>query len=277
MKIGVTIHSTDQCMDPADLAVEAESRGYYSLYLPEHTHIPTSRRTPAPTGDTELGEEYARSLDPWVALGAAAARTQQIRLGTGIALIAQHDVLALAKQVATLDWLSRGRVVLGIGYGWNLEEMENHGIDVKRRRARVREQMLAMQELWSHDVAEYHGEFVDFEASWQWPKPIQQPRPLTLIGGAAGPRLFAHIAEFADGWMPIGGSGLAQTLPLLRDAFAERDRDPDSLQIVPLGVRPDAEKLAHYASLGVTEVVLRLPAADRDAVLPVLDRFARFL
>jgi probable F420-dependent oxidoreductase len=263
-------------MSPVALAREAEARGFYSLYLPEHTHIPTSRRTPAPTGDAELGEEYSRSLDPCVALAAAAAVTRSIRLGTGVALVAQHDPIAYAKALATLDFISNGRLVLGIGYGWNREEMENHGIDVKRRRALVREKVLAMQQLWAHDVAEFHGELVNLEPSWAWPKPVQRPRPRILIGGAAGPRLFAHIAEYADGWMPIGGAGLKAALPDLRRALEERGRDPAQLHVVPMGVLPDPGKLAHYASIGVTEAVLRLPSAPRDAVLPVLDEYARF-
>ena len=277
MKLGVTIHATDLAMSPVALAREAEARGFHSLYVPEHTHIPTSRRTPPPTGDAELAEEYRRSLDPYVALAAAASVTSRIRLGTGVALVAQHDPIALAKEIATVDLLSGGRFVLGIGYGWNREEMENHGIDVKRRRERVRETMLAMQALWANEVAEYHGEFVRFEPSWQWPKPVQQPRPTVLLGGAAGPTLFAHVAEYADGWLPIGGAGLAQALPQLRRACEERGRDPGALQIVPMGVFPDPGKLDHYRSLGVTEVVLRVPSAPRDVVLPVLDSYTRYL
>jgi alkanesulfonate monooxygenase SsuD/methylene tetrahydromethanopterin reductase-like flavin-dependent oxidoreductase (luciferase family) len=155
--------------------------------------------------------------------------------------------------------------------------MENHGIDVKRRRALVRECVLAMQALWTQEIAEFSGEFVRFEPSWQWPKPIQQPRPPILIGGAAGPTLFAHIAEYADGWIPIGGAGLKSTLPDLHRAMEARGRDPKGLQIVPLGVFPDGAKLEHYESLGVTEVALRLPAKARDSVLPVLDDYARYL
>lgn len=277
MRIGVTIHSTDRTMDAVDVAREAEARGFDSFYLPEHTHIPTSRRTPPPTGDDELAEEYLRSPDPYVALAAAASVTDSIRLGTGIGLPAQHDPITFAKQLATLDRISKGRLVFGIGYGWNREEMENHGIDVKRRRAHVREVMLAMQALWRDERARFDGEFVRFEESWQWPKPLQQPRPRVLIGGGAGPILFAHVAEYADGWMPIGGSGLAEQLPALREAMAARGRDPSALHVVPMGVIPSAEKLDHYRASGVTEAVLRLPAAGRDAVLPVLDEYARYL
>jgi probable F420-dependent oxidoreductase len=277
LQIGVTLFATDLSMSPVELAREAEARGFYSLYVPEHTHIPTSRRTPPPTGDEVLAEEYKRSLDPYVALAAAASVTRSIRLGTGIALVAQHDTLTFAKELATLDLLSGGRLVLGIGYGWNREEMENHGIDVKRRRALVREKMLAMQALWSQEVAEFRGEFVSFEPSWQWPKPVQQPRPRVLIGGAAGPLLFAHIAEYADGWLPIGGAGVGEALPDLRRAFEARGRDPRSVHVVPMGILPSPRKLDHYREIGITEAVLRVPSAPRDRVLPVLDEFAAYL
>jgi probable F420-dependent oxidoreductase len=277
MDLGITIFSTDRSMSPVELAAEAEARGFHSLYVPEHTHIPTSRRTPPPTGDDELAEEYKRALDPYVSLAAASAVTERIRLGTGIALVAQHDPIALAKQIATLDTLSGGRLVLGIGFGWNHEEMENHGIDVKRRRARVRETMLAMQALWSQEVASFDGEFVRFEPSWQWPKPLQQPRPTVLIGGAPGPVLFDHIAEYADGWLPIGGAGMRAALEDLHRAADARGRDPATLQVVPMGVFPDREKLDYYASLGASEAVLRVPSDTRDAVLPVLDDYVRYL
>jgi probable F420-dependent oxidoreductase len=277
VKLGITLFSTDLSMSPVDLAREAEARGFHSLYIPEHTHIPTSRRTPPPTGDAELADEYKRSLDPYIALAAAASVTERILLGTGIGLVAQHDPITFAKQLATLDVVSNGRLVLGIGYGWNREEMENHGIDVKRRRALVREKMLAMQELWSKEVAEFHGEFVDFEPSWQWPKPVQQPRPRVLIGGAPGPKLFQHIAEYADGWLPIGGAGVREALADLQAAFEARDRDPSGIHVVPMGILPSSRKLEHYREMGVTEAVLRVPSAPRDEVLPVLDEFARYL
>jgi len=277
MKLGVTIHATDLAMSPVELACEAEARGFHSLYIPEHTHIPTSRRTPPPTGDPELASEYSRSPDPYVMLGACGVMTERIRLGTGIALVAQHDPIALAKAIATADQLCSGRLVLGIGYGWNHEEMQNHGIDVKRRRAHVREVMLAMQALWSQEEASFDGEFVRFEAAWQWPKPLQQPRPRVLLGGAPGPTLFRHIAEYADGWLPIGGAGLKPALRDLQRAMEAHGRDPGSLQIVPLGVFPSPGKLVHYAEIGCTEVVLRLPSAARDQVLPVLDEYAGYL
>ncbi|MEE3331599.1 MAG: LLM class F420-dependent oxidoreductase [Myxococcota bacterium] len=277
MKIGVTIHATDKAMDPIELAREAEARGFYSIYIPEHTHIPTSRRTPAPTGTAELGEEYLRSPDPYITLAAASSVTEKILLGTGIGLPAQHDPITLAKEIASLDWLSKGRFVFGIGFGWNHEEMENHGVEVKRRRAHVREVMLAMQALWANEVASFDGEFVRFEPSWQWPKPVQKPRPRILIGGGAGPKLFSHIAEYADGWLPIGGAGMAAELDRLGDAMREQGRDPAELHIVPMGVFPSDEKLAYYREVGVTETVLRLPSAPRDEVMPVLDEYAQYI
>ncbi|NRA07767.1 MAG: LLM class F420-dependent oxidoreductase [Myxococcales bacterium] len=277
MKIGVTLHATDLSMNPVEAAREAEARGFHSFFVPEHTHIPTSRRSAPPTGDEVLPEEYKRSPDPYIVLAAAAQVTERILLGTGIGLVAQHDPITFAKQLATLDRIAEGRLVLGIGYGWNHEEMENHGIDVKRRRARVRETMLAMQALWSQEVASFDGEFVRFEPSWQWPKPVQQPRPRVLMGGAPGPTLFDHIAEYADGWIPIGGAGVRQAMVALREAAEARGRDFGEMHVVPFGVLPDAEKLAYYESIGVSEVVLRLPTDSREVVLPLMDEYARLL
>lgn len=276
MKIGVTIHCTDESMDAVELAIEAEARGFHSLYVPEHTHIPISRRTPAPSGTPELGREYYRTPDPYVVCGAAAAVTSKILLGTGIALVAQHDPISLAKTIATVDQISHGRFVLGIGFGWNHEEMENHGIEVARRRDVVREVMLAMGELWSNDVAEYHGEFVDFTPSFQWPKTVQQPRVRTLLGGAPGPKLFAHIAEYCDGWIPIGGAGLRAAMGDMRAAWESKGRDFADAHVVPFGVMPDPGKLEYYATNGCTEVVLRVPSAHRDEVMPVLDEFVPY-
>jgi probable F420-dependent oxidoreductase len=274
---GITMFATDQSMTIPDLARAAEDRGLHSLFVPEHTHIPTSRRTPAPTGDAELREEYRRTVDPFVALGAAAAVTDRIRLGTGICVVAQREPIVTAKAVATLDALSGGRFDFGIGFGWNHEEMENHGVDVKRRRELVREHMLVMRALWTDDVASFDGEFVHLEPSWSWPKPVQPGGPPVLIGGAPGPKLFAHIAEYGDGWIPIGGAGIRDALPALHRACEEQGRDPQSLRIVPFGTIPDAGKLEYYASIGVDEVVLRVPTAPADTVLPVLDDFAALL
>ena len=270
MKLGITLRNMGPQSLPEILvpcAEAADAAGLESLWITDHLAIP-------PDDAEGSGGRYT---DPLTTLAYLAARTQRIRLGTGIGLVAQHDPITFAKELATLDLLSGGRLVLGIGYGWNVEEMENHGIDTKRRRARVRECMLAMQALWSNEVAEFHGEFVDFAPSWQWPKPLQQPRPPVLIGGAAGPKLFDHIAEYADGWLPIGGAGLREALPKLHAAMEARGRDPKALEIVPMGVFPSEEKLAYYRESGVTECVLRLPSAPRDEVMPVLDDYAKYL
>lgn len=272
MRLGVTIFATDRAMSPVELAREAEARGFASLFLPEHTHIPVSRDTPPPTGDAVLPEEYARTLDPLVALAAAASVTGTIQLGTGVCLPAQREPIVTAKAVATLDTLSGGRFVLGIGFGWNREEMADHGVDPGDRRARVREHVLAMRALWRDDVAGYDGAFVRFAPSWSWPKPVSGPP--VLIGGAPGPALFRHIAEYADGWLPIGGSGLRQALPELHRAAEGAGRDPAGLAVIPFGVQPNPEKLDYYAGLGVEHVVLRVPAGPRDEVLPVLDSYA---
>jgi probable F420-dependent oxidoreductase len=274
MQYGITMFATDRSMPIVELAREVEARGFDSLWVPEHTHIPISRRTPPPTGGEELAEEYRRTLDPFVALTAAATVTERLRVGTGICVVAQHEPIVTAKAVATLDLLSNGRFDFGIGFGWNHDEMENHGIDVKRRRELAREHVLAMKSLWSDDVGSFDGELVHVEPSWSYPKPVQQPGPPVLIGGAAGPKLFAHIAEYADGWIPIGGAGLGQDLPRLRQVVEEAGRDPESLRIVPFGSIPDQGKLDHFASIGVTEVIFRLPSAPADEALPVLDRWA---
>jgi probable F420-dependent oxidoreductase len=263
--------ATDVSMGIVELAQEAEARGLESLWLPEHTHIPVSRRTPPPTGDVELAEEYRRCLDPLVALAAAATATTTLRLGTGILLAAQREPIVTAKAVATLDHLSGGRVALGVGFGWNEDELEHHGVAMADRRDVAREHLLAMQALWSDDEAAFAGEHVRFSPSWSWPKPVRGRVPV-LHGGAAGPKLFAHIAEYGDGWIPIGGRGLTDAIPRLRAVVAEAGRDPDALEIVPFGSLPDPGKLDHFEAIGVTECVFRLPSAPRDVVLPLLDR-----
>ncbi|MFD8665768.1 LLM class F420-dependent oxidoreductase [Streptomyces microflavus] len=281
MRIATTIFLTDETVTPVRLARELEQRGFAGLYLPEHTHIPVSRRTPYPAGG-DLPREYGRTLDPFVALGQAAAVTERLTLGTGITLVTQHDPVDLAKQVATLDHLSGGRFTLGIGYGWNVEEAADHGVEWATRRELTRDRMALMRTLWSAEPTAYDGEFGSVRASFAHPKPVQAPRgpvvgPRTLIGGGAGPKLFAAIAEHADGWLPIGGRGLTESVPKLRAAWEEAGRDPKDLQVVPYAVLPDPGKLAHYADLGIEEVVLQLPPAGEPEVLRVLDGYAAFL
>ncbi len=280
MDLGVTIFLTDRTIGPVELAREVEARGFTSLWFPEHTHIPTSRRTPAPMGEP-LAEEYLRCLDPFVAMAMATAVTTTLRVGTGIALLAERDPIVTAKEVASLDHCSGGRVTLGIGYGWNIEELENHGGSKATRRAVVRERVLAMQALWAEERASFSGEHVQLAEAWMWPKPVQRVRGRSgvpvLVGGAAGPTLFRHIAEFADGWIPVGGAGVAAAMADLHAAAAEVGRDPAELTVVPFGTLPDRGKLDHYEALGITETVLRLPSAGRDEVLRTLDSFVPHL
>lgn len=273
MDLGVTMFLTDQSMGPSELARAAEERGLSALYVPEHTHIPTSRKTPAPSGEP-LAEEYRRTLDPFVALTAAAAVTTTLRVGTGICLVAQRDPIVTAKEVASLDHLSGGRFVFGIGFGWNEDEMEDHGVALRARRAVAREKVLAMTRLWTDDVAAFEGDHVRVSPSWSWPKPVQRPRPPVLIGGGPGPTLFAHVAEYADGWIPIGGAGVKQALPALHRAAESAGRDPATLRIVPFGSLPTPDKLDYFASLGITEVIGSLPSAPAARALPILDRYA---
>ncbi|CAM5579554.1 LLM class F420-dependent oxidoreductase OS=Streptomyces alboniger OX=132473 GN=CP975_15015 PE=4 SV=1 [Streptomyces alboniger] len=281
MRISVTVFLTDETIAPTRLARELEHRGFGGLYLPEHTHIPVERTSPYPAGG-DLPPEYGRTLDPFVALGQAAAVTERLGLGTGITLVAQHDPIDLAKQVATLDHLSGGRFTLGLGFGWNAEEAADHGVEWRTRRELVRDRMALMRALWSETPTAYEGEFGSVRASLAYPKPVQGPRgpvvgPRTLIGGAAGPKLFAHICEYADGWLPIGGRGLSESLPVLRAAWADAGRDPAGLQIVPYAVHPSPGKLAHYADLGIEEVVVQLPPEGEAEVLKALDAYAPFL
>lgn len=277
MRLGVTMFATDLAVPVPELAREAEARGLTSLFLPEHTHIPTSRRTPPPTGDAELREEYKRTVDPFVILAAAASVTERIRLGTGICLVAQREPIVTAKAVATLDVVSGGRFDFGVGFGWNREELADHGVDFAARRAVAREHVLAMRALWRDDVAAFAGEHVRFEPTWSWPKPLQAGGPPVLLGGAPGPTLFRHLAEYGDGWIPIGGAGVREALPVLTAACEDAGRDAATVRIVPFGTLPDRSKLDYYASLGIDEVVLRVPSAPRDVVLPVLDGFAELV
>jgi probable F420-dependent oxidoreductase len=281
MRYGVTMFVTDLSIGVVDLARAAEERGLDSLWLPEHTHIPTSRTTPHPSGG-ELPEKYKRSLDPLVALGAVAAATTGLRIGTGILLPAQREPIVTAKAVATLDHVSGGRLSLGVGFGWNEDEIADHGVAFRDRRAVAREHVLAMQALWRDDEAAFAGDHVSIPPSWSWPKPVQvdaagRRRVPVLVGGAAGPKMFAHLVEYADGWVPIGGAGLSSTLPEIRAALADAGRDPDGFEVVPFAAVPDHGKLDHYESLGVTETVFDLPSAPRDEVLPILDRFAEMV
>ncbi len=272
MKLGITAFLTDRDMTPAALAQATEQRGFDALYLPEHTHLPVRADVPPTLVEGVRLDDYQRGLCPLIGLSTAVATTKRIRLGTGILLVAQHDPIALAKQIATLDHLSGGRVTLGIGFGWNRAEAEDHGLEFSRRHAVVREHMLCMQALWSQEQAEFHGEFIDLPPAWAWPKPVQKPRVRTLIGGGSGDAVLAAVAEYADGWMPIGGSGLGEAIPRLHHLAEASGRDPSELSVIPFGTIGNSEpKLVHYAGLGVNEVVLRVQAGTPDEMQHRLD------
>ena len=250
------------------------------MWVPEHSHIPASRQSPWPGGG-ELPREYWHTYDPFVALTAAAVVATRLKLGTGICLMVERDPIVTAKEVASLDQISNGRFIFGIGGGRIAEEMGNHGTDFRRRWRVMRERILAMKEIWTKEEAEFHGEFVDFDKMWAFPKPVQKPHPPIIMGGD-GPTTFDRVVEYCDGWMPIGGrTGQGPSLPekmaLLKRQTEEAGRDPDSISIGTFGTRPDPDLIGRMEDAGVERVVFALPSADREAVLPLLDQFARFL
>ena len=277
MRFGITCFLTDRDMAPSELARAVEERGFTSLYLTEHTHLPVRADTPPALVEGVRIDDYKRSLDPFVALATAVPVTSSLRLGTGIILAAQHDPIVLAKQVATIDHLSGGRFELGIGFGWNRAEAADHGVPFGDRRAIAREHILCMRALWRDDPAEFHGEFLNLDPCWTAPKPAQGADVPVLIGGGATGANFAAIAEYGDGWMPIGGSGLGEALPELRRVFEEAGRDPEQLRVLPFGTVPTDAKLEHFVHLGIDEVVLRLPGGSPSEILEVLDSHATFV
>ena len=274
MKFGVYMFPTDYAIDPVSLGRAAEEHGFESLFVPEHTHIPTSRRSPFPGGG-ELPKEYSHTLDPFVALGAVAAATERLMLGTGICLVIERDPITLAKEVASLDFISGGRVLFGIGGGWNREEMENHGTDPTRRWKVLRERIEAMQQIWTEDAAEYHGEFVDFDPIWQWPKPIQKPHPPVIIGGD-GANTLQRVVRYGDGWMPIGRrADFKARIDELNQLSAAAGRA--DIPVTIFGAAPKPEVIDAYAEAGVERLLFHLPPAPRDEVLPLLEQRAELV
>jgi probable F420-dependent oxidoreductase len=277
MRLGLMMFPTDRGIQPMELAREAESRGFDSLWFPEHSHIPVSRRTPwgGIAGAPPLPEEYWRTHDQFIALAAAAAVTTTLRLGTGITLVAQRDAVWLAKEVASLDVISGGRLLFGIGYGWNHEEMESHGVDIGHRRAVVREKVLACKALWTQEEAEFHGQYVNLEPSWSWPKPVQFPNPPIYVGCSPSDLHFRHIVEYADVWMPIEGRWpIEDKWNELQNVAETAGRDPASLSLGIYAARPDPANLARLRDVGATLAAMILPALDRDAALATMDSFA---
>ncbi|HVM95976.1 MAG TPA: LLM class F420-dependent oxidoreductase [Candidatus Acidoferrales bacterium] len=277
MKFGLMMFPTDYAIRVDDLAREAEARGFESLFFPEHTHIPASRVTPWP-GGAELPKEYWHTHDPFVALAVAATATKTLKVGTGICLIIERDIITLAKEVASLDFLSNGRFIFGIGGGWNVEEMGNHGTEFKTRWKKMREQVTALKRIWSEDAAEFHGEFVDFDPIWSWPKPVQKPHPPILLGGHS-PQVMQRVVDYCDGWMPIGllAPKLIQDIATLRAKAEQSGRDPKTISITVFGTPPDHEAIALYSEAGVERITFGLPPAPRDVVLPILDRYTKLV
>ena len=273
MKYGVAMFPTDYAIQADALARELEARGFESLWLPEHTHIPTSRKSPWP-GGADLPRDYWHTLDPFVALGAAAAVTTTLMLGTGICLVIERDPIILAKEVASLDFISGGRVLFGIGGGWNAEEMEDHGTPFGERWKILRERISAMKAIWTQEEAEYHGKYVNFDKLWSYPKPVQKPYPPILMGGS-GPHARQRAAEFDGHWMPIiGRDPLDEAIADLRQRAEKAGRNPAAVSVSLFGVRPDEDKLAAWRDMGVARAVFFVPSALAGTVLPLLDQYA---
>ena len=274
MKVGVFYFPTDYGIDIAELAKALEDRGFDSLFVPEHTHIPTSRKTPFPAGG-ELPKRYAHTHDPFVGLAFAAAATKKLRIGTGICLVPQHEPIATAKAIASLDMLSGGRFVFGIGAGWNVDEMENHGATYETRFAIMREHVLAMKEIWTRDEAAYHGKYVNFDPIWSWPKPRQKSGPPIILGGETDYTL-KRVVEYCDGWFPRPRQGFTGALAVerLKKMADSKGRDFRSLTITVFGAPADAAILAEYQKAGVQDALLAIPDLSRDEILKHIDKVA---
>jgi probable F420-dependent oxidoreductase len=269
--------NTDYAIRIEELARACEERGFESLWVPEHTHIPVSRKTPFPGGG-ELPREYKHTLDPFVALTAAAMVTTRLKLGTGICLLIQRDTITTAKEVASVDFVSNGRFLLGVGGGWNRDEMENHGTDFTTRFRRLAEQVQAMKEIWTKEAAEFHGKFVDFDPVWMYPKPVQKPHPPVLLGGESEHTL-RRVVEVGDGWFPRARAAerVIAGMEDLKKLAARAGRDMKTISVSVFGTPGDAAVLDRYRGAGVTRAIVRLPSEPRDTVLPLLDQHAKLL
>lgn len=278
MRFGIVLFTSDRGITPARAALAAEQRGFDTFFVPEHTHIPVKREAPHPgTGDETLPDDrYMRTLDPWVSLAMAAAVTERIELSTAVALPVEHDPITLAKTVATLDHLSGGRVTIGAGFGWNTDELADHGVNPAKRRTVLREYLEAMRSLWTEEQAEYDGEFVTFGPSWAWPKPKQAHVPV-LIGAGATDKTFEWISKNADGWITTPrDQGIVDSISRLHEIWAAAGRE-GLPRVVALDGKPDLERLERWRAGGVTDVLYGLPDRDEDQIPGYLDRLAEKL
>ncbi len=279
MQLGLMIFPTDLTMDPITLGREAEERGFESIWFPEHSHIPVSRTTPwgGREGAPPLPEEYWRTHEQFTALAAISSVTTTLKLATGITLLGQRDPIWTAKQAATVDYLSEGRLLFGVGYGWNKEELASHGVKYTERRARLRECALTIKELWTKEEASFSGDFVQLEPSWAWPKPKTQPHPPIIMGGTAGPKTAADIAEFCDGWMPIGARTLDSGWDNIKAACEAVDRDPDTIELGIFGAKANTDELEALEAKGVKRAIFGLPQGPPAEVEAELNRLTEFM
>jgi probable F420-dependent oxidoreductase len=274
MRVGTFYFPVDYGIEPGELAKALEDRGFDSLFMPEHTHIPASRKSPFPGGG-DLPKRYSHTHDPFVALSFAAAATKKLKLGTGILLVPQHEPIVTAKAIASLDQLSGGRFIFGIGGGWNVEEMENHGAKYQTRFKQMREHVLAMKELWTKEEASFDGEFVKFDRVWSWPKPAQQPHPPVILGGETDHTL-RRVIEYCDGWFPRprGGFDVVKGVAHLRQMAEKAGRDPSTITTIVFGSANDAKVLESYDKAGIQSALLAIPDDSRDEILRYLDKIA---
>jgi probable F420-dependent oxidoreductase len=276
MHFGAAMFFTDYSMAAADLGRALEERGFESLWAPEHSHIPVSRASPFPSGG-DLPKQYYDVMDPFVTLAAAAATTETLKVGTGVCLVQQRDPIQTAKLVASIDQVSVGRFLFGVGSGWNAEEMADHGTPFKSRHKVARERIEAMQAIWTQDKAEYHGEFVNFDPMMAWPKPVQKPHPPVIVGGAF-PYGARRAIRYGDGWVPHASrpeyGDVSDFLPQFRRMAKEAGRDPATLPVTMFRVVEELDRLRHYRDIGIARVVITLPSAGADQVVPILDRWA---
>ncbi len=276
MQFGAAIFFTDYSIGPVELARALEERGFESLWATEHSHIPATRKSPWPGGG-DLPKEYYDVMDPFVTLTAAAAVTTKLKVGTGVCLVPQRDTIQTAKLVASIDQVSKGRFLFGIGGAWNQDELEDHGAVFETRFQRMREAIEAMKEIWTKPKAEYHGEIVKFGPMMAWPKPVQKPHPPIMLGGGF-PQGARRAARYGDGWMPIiSPDGLAKVLPQFEALLKEHGRAPGSVQLTAWNARIEADAVRRFADMGVERIVTTLPPAGPEKILPILDRCAELM